>query len=78
MRLGHTVTKEVDAEFDLNDVLEFIDEADEKELTQIKEHIYKDKTPPEENVFVSFRPPNLLARIEAEEWWENYKKKWFI
>ena len=76
-RWGNTVTKEVEVEFDIDDVLDFIENASSSELEQIKEACKYD-IPEETDITAVLKVPNLAARLEVEEFYEQFKKKWFI
>lgn len=76
-RLGSTVTKNVDIEIELEDVLEFIENCDEDDLEEIKEAC-KYELPEETDITAVLKVPNLAARLEVEEFYEQFKKKWFI
>lgn len=74
-RWGNTITKEVEIEFELCDVLEFIENATESELEEIKNAcIYE--FPEETDITAVLQVPNLAARLEVEEFYEQFKKKW--
>lgn len=76
-RWRNTITKEVEVEFDLEDVLDFIENATASELEEIKKACKYD-FPEETDITAVLKVPNLAARLEVEEFYEQFKKKWHI
>lgn len=72
------ITKEVDVELDKYDIIEFLEDCSESVKDEIKEKLFQKDLVAETDFEFVVTVPNLAARIEFEEFYKEFKKKYFV
>jgi len=68
----------VDIEIDLDDVLGFISEMSLEDLQKVKDAVLQNCSEFDWEDNININAPNLIAKMEFEEFLESFKKKWRI
>lgn len=82
MSRTYTIAKDistcVDVDFDLDDVIGFIGEMSLEDLQKVKEAVLENCSDFNWEDAINVNAPNLIAKMEFEEFLESFKAKWRI